>query len=70
MLSVDSMNDEVFNRHEIDYYLAESYYKSNNMNKANIVYKKLLDSINSKYFSRSLNRVASIYLKEKITIIH
>ena len=35
------------------------------MNKANIVYKKLLDSINSKYFSRSLNRVARIYLKEK-----
>ena len=65
MLSVDSMNEEVFNRYEIDYYLAESYYKSNNMNKANIIYKKLLDSMNSKYFSRSLNRVANIYLKQQ-----
>ena len=65
MVSVDSMNEEVFNRHEINYYLAESHYKSNNMEKANIIYKKLLDSMNSKYFSRSLNRVANIYLKQQ-----
>ena len=65
MVSVDSMNEEVFNRHEINYYLAESHYKSNNMEKANIIYKKLLDSMNSKYFSRSLNRVANIYLKQR-----
>ena len=65
MVSVDSMNEEVFNRHEINYYLAESHYKSNNMEKANIIYKNLLDSMNSKYFSRSLNRVANIYLKQQ-----
>ena len=43
--------------------MAESYFKLNIYNKAEDVYFELLDSLNSKYYSRSLNRVALINLK-------
>ena len=60
---LENSSDELINRYEINYYLAESYFKLNIYNKAEDVYFELLDSLNSKYYSRSLNRVALINLK-------
>jgi hypothetical protein len=59
---IDSKEEITFNKYETNYYLAESYFKTNKYNQASSVYKLLLDSINSKYYSRSLNRLAQIYL--------
>tara|TARA_B100001057_G_scaffold462460_1_gene515442 strand:- start:1613 stop:2536 length:924 start_codon:yes stop_codon:yes gene_type:complete len=63
--SLDSSGNLIINRNEIDYYLAESYYKTNNYKNAEKIYVNISDSINSKYFSRSLNRLASINLRLK-----
>ncbi len=61
--SLDSLGKMIINRNEIDYYLAESYFKTNNYKNAEIIYVNISDSINSKYYSRSLNRLASINLR-------
>ena len=61
--SLDSLGKMIINRNEIDYYLAESYFKTNNYKNAEIIYVNISDSLNSKYYSRSLNRLASINLR-------
>ena len=63
----DIFNEEetIYNSYETNYYLAESYFKVNDYENANDVYELLLDSINSKYYSRSLNRIAKINLNLK-----
>ena len=60
-----SQDEQVFNKYETNYYLAESFFKTNKYEKASPVYETLLDSVNSKYFSRSLNRLAQINLNQK-----
>ena len=60
-----SQDEQVFNKYETNYYLAESFFKTNKYEKASPVYEILLDSLNSKYFSRSLNRLAQINLNQK-----
>ena len=60
-----SQDEQVFNKYETNYYLAESFFKTNKYEKASPVYETLLDSLNSKYFSRSLNRLAQINLNQK-----
>jgi len=65
VISLDSSDKSIINRNEIDYYLAESYYKTNDYKNAEFIYVNISDSINSKYYSRSLNRLASINLRLK-----
>ena len=60
-----SQEEQVFNEYETNYYLAESFFKTKKYENASPVYETLLDSVNSKYFSRSLNRLAQIYLNQK-----
>ena len=60
-----SQDEQLFNKYETNYYLAESFFKTNKYEKASPVYETLLDSVNSKYFSRSLNRLAQINLNQK-----
>ena len=60
-----SQEEQVFNEYETNYYLAESFFKTKKYEKASPVYETLLDSVNSKYFSRSLNRLAQINLNQK-----
>ena len=60
-----SQDEQVFNEYETNYYLAESFFKTKKYENASPVYETLLDSVNSKYFSRSLNRLAQIYLNQK-----
>ena len=60
-----SQEDKVFNKYETNYYLAESFFKTKKYENASPVYETLLDSVNSKYFSRSLNRLAQINLNQK-----
>lgn len=60
-----SQDEQLFNKYETNYYLAESFFKTNKYEKASSVYETLLDSVNSKYFSRSLNRLAQINLNQK-----
>ena len=60
-----SQDEQLFNKYETNYYLAESFFKTNKYEKASPVYETLLDSVNSKYFSRSLNRLAQISLNQK-----
>lgn len=60
-----SQEEQVFNEYETNYYLAESFFKTKKYENASPVYELLLDSVNSKYFSRSLNRLAQIYLNQK-----
>ena len=62
---VFSQDEQVFNEYETNYYLAESFFKTNKYEKASPVYETMLDSVNSKYFSRSLNRLAQINLNQK-----
>tara|TARA_Y100000768_G_C23985785_1_gene688748 strand:- start:1386 stop:4325 length:2940 start_codon:yes stop_codon:yes gene_type:complete len=62
---VFSQDEQVFNEYETKYYLAESFFKTNKYENASPVYETLLDSVNSKYFSRSLNRLAQINLNQK-----
>ncbi len=58
--------DEIsYNKYETNYYLAESLFNIKEFNQASTIYEILLDSINSKYFSRSLNRLAQINLNIK-----
>ena len=59
------LKKNIINRNEINYYLAESYFKTNNFLDAEEIYLNISDSINSKYLSRSLNRLASINLTLK-----
>ena len=63
--TLDSLKKTIINRNEINYYLAESYFKTNNFLDAEKIYLNISDSINSKYLSRSLNRLASINLTLK-----
>ena len=65
MNTLDSLKKTIINRNEINYYLAESYFKTNNFLDAEKIYLNISDSINSKYLSRSLNRLASINLTLK-----
>ena len=60
-----SQEEQVFNEYETNYYLAESFFKTKKYENASPVYETLLDSVNSKYFSRSLNRLAQINLNQK-----
>ena len=60
-----SQEEQIFNEYETNYYLAESFFKTKKYEKASPVYETLLDSVNSKYFSRSLNRLAQINLNQK-----
>ena len=60
-----SQDEQVFNEYETNYYLAESFFKTKKYENASPVYETLLDSVNSKYFSRSLNRLAQINLNQK-----
>ena len=60
-----SQKENIYNSYETNYYLAESYFKVNDYKNANEIYELLLDSINSKYYSRSLNRIAKIKLDLK-----
>ena len=60
-----SQDEQLFNKYETNYYLAESFFKTNKYEKASPVYETMLDSVNSKYFSRSLNRLAQINLNQK-----
>ena len=60
-----SQEENIYNSYETNYYLAESYFKVNDYKNANEIYELLLDSINSKYYSRSLNRIAKINLDLK-----
>ena len=60
-----SQEEQVFNEYETNYYLAESFFKTKKYENASPVYETLLDSVNSKYFSRSLNRLAQINLHQK-----
>ena len=60
-----SQDEQVFNEYETNYYLAESFFKTKKYENASPVYETLLDSVNSKYFSRSLNRLALINLNQK-----
>ena len=58
-------NDQViYNEYETNYYLAESLFKLNENNSAKEAYFVLADSINSKYYTRSVNRLAQLYFKE------
>ena len=64
--TIDSLEKNIINRNEIDYYMAESYFKTNNLLDAEKIYINISDSvINSKYLSRSVNRLASINLTLK-----
>ena len=60
-----SQEEQIFNEYETNYYLAESFFKTKKYENASPVYETLLDSVNSKYFSRSLNRLAQINLNQK-----
>lgn len=60
-----SQDEQVFNEYETNYFLAESFFKTKKYENASPVYETLLDSVNSKYFSRSLNRLAQINLNQK-----
>ena len=60
-----SQEENIYNSYETNYYLAESYFKVSDYKNANEIYELLLDSINSKYYSRSLNRIAKINLDLK-----
>ncbi len=63
--SIKKEDEFIFNTYETNYYLAESLFKLNEFTESKTFYKVLADSINSKYYSRSINRLAQIYLKEK-----
>ncbi len=62
---INTSKDNIYNAYETNYFLAESFYKLNELEDAKNTYELLLDSINSKYYSRSINRLANIYLKSK-----
>jgi len=61
---IKGKDQNVYNEHETNYYLAESLFKLNEFSSAKEVYFLLVDSINSKYYSRSINRLAQINFKE------
>ena len=63
---INTSDENIYNRYETNYFLAESYYKLNELENAENSYNILIDSINSKYYSRSLNRLANINLKLKL----
>ena len=58
--------ENIYNAYETYYFLGESFYKLNELENAESTYLVLLDSVNSKYYSRSINRLANIYLKSKV----
>ena len=62
---INISDENIYNSYETNYFIAESLYKLNELEKAENTYKTLLDSINSKYYSRSINRLANINLKLK-----
>lgn len=62
---ITSQDDKIFNRYETNYFLAESLFRLKKYENAGLVYESLLDSIGSKYYSRSLNRLAQINLEQK-----
>ena len=63
---INISGENIYNSYETNYFLAESYYKLNQLENAENTYNILIDSINSKYYSRSLNRLANINLKLKL----
>lgn len=63
---INISDENIYNSYETNYFLAESYYKLNQLENAENTYNILIDSINSKYYSRSLNRLANINLKLKL----
>ena len=63
---INLSEENIYNAYETNYFLAESFYKLNELENAENTYLVLLDSVNSKYYSRSINRLANIYLKSKV----
>tara|TARA_B100001121_G_scaffold139089_2_gene121884 strand:- start:13074 stop:16007 length:2934 start_codon:yes stop_codon:yes gene_type:complete len=61
---ITAKDQDIYNEYETNYYLAESLFKLNEYNSAKEAYFVLADSINSKYYTRSVNRLAQLYFKE------
>ena len=61
---ITAKDQVIYNEYETNYYLAESLFKLNENNSAKEAYFVLADSINSKYYTRSVNRLAQLYFKE------
>ena len=57
-------NESNLNLLEINFYTAESFFRQNKYDSAINFYKTVIDSLNTKYYSRSLNRIALIKQKQ------
>ena len=62
--SYRNKNKESINLLEINFYTAESFFRNTIYDSALIFYESVVDTLNTKYYTRSLNRIALIKQKQ------